>query len=82
MRINVLKKMAMSTLKLLRYSNFKISFDINPFTWSFKWITDKRLYPEDPIWMIYCRVFPLSFVVVIDDGKFKVSSHVFGASNG
>ncbi|HYT40720.1 MAG TPA: hypothetical protein VEP90_00110 [Methylomirabilota bacterium] len=45
-------------------------------------MTDKRLYPEDPIWMIYCRVLPLSFVVVIDDGEFAASSHIFGASNG
>jgi hypothetical protein len=56
--------------KYLRFSNFKISIDFNPYTWSWK----KEYFPqtkEDPnlrIW--YLRILPLSFLLVIDNGEF------------
>lgn len=56
-------------LTILKWSNFKISFDLNPFTWSFKYIGIKRELPFDPIRLFYLRILMFSFLVVIDDGQ-------------
>lgn len=55
-------------LRYLKYSNFKVSFDLNPFVWSFKGAYQRptRTDPHLRIW--YLRVLPVSITVVIDDG--------------
>ena len=57
--------------KLLKWSNFKISFDLNPFTWSFKYIGFNREAPFDPVRLYYLRILMLSFLLVIDDGQIR-----------
>jgi hypothetical protein len=58
-------------LKILKWSNIKISFDLNPFTWSFKYLEVKRETPVDPIRLYYLRTLMFSFLLVIDDGQIK-----------
>jgi hypothetical protein len=55
-------------LKYLKWSNFKISFDLNPFTWSFKYIGQPQGIPCP---FYYLRVLMFSFLLVIDDGTIE-----------
>ena len=65
MKIKRLKKMVMF-FKYLRWSNFKISIDFNPFTWNFRYISEYDKIGE--FWFAYLRVLPLSFLLVLDEG--------------
>ena len=56
----------MKLFKYFRWSNIKISLDLSPFTWSFKWIYDRE--NPDIKAMIYCRLLPLSILLILDDG--------------
>lgn len=55
--------------KYLRWSNLKISFDLSPFVWTIKWISDYDKVVD--IWFWYFRLGPLSFLLVLDDGSFQ-----------
>jgi hypothetical protein len=52
--------------RYIRWSNFKISIDLNPFCWSFKYFADH----DDPTF-IYIRLLAFSFLLVIDDGIYN-----------
>jgi hypothetical protein len=55
-------------LKYLRWSNFKISFDLNPFVWRFKYIGQ----PDgNPCAFYYLRLLMFSFLIVLDDGNIE-----------
>lgn len=58
----------MKFINYLMWSNIKISLDLSPCAWGFKWISD-RDNPEIK-YMFYCRFLPLSFLVILDDGAF------------
>ncbi len=60
----------MKFLQYLRWSNIKFSIDLNPFTWSFKWVYDNDCI--DYILMVYVRLGFLSILLMIDDGVYKV----------
>ncbi len=55
-------------MKYLRYSNFKVSFDLNPFVWSFVWHHAEPTRSDPKLHIFYLRILPLSFMLVIDDG--------------
>jgi hypothetical protein len=54
----------MRLLRILKNSNIKLSVDLNPFCWSFVYLTDRIETSK----MIYIRVLPFSLVLVLDNG--------------
>lgn len=54
--------------KYFRYSNFKISFDLNPFVWSVMFHHSKPTEHDPKLHIFYLRILPLSFALIIDDG--------------
>lgn len=55
----------MNLLNYIRWSNLKISYDLSPFTWSFKYDSG---YLDYPCWFVYTRLLPLSILLVVDSG--------------
>jgi hypothetical protein len=54
--------------RYFRYSNFKISFDFNPFVWSFKYLQQRPTTTDPTLRQFYLRILGLSLLLVIDDG--------------
>lgn len=58
----------------LNFSNFKISLDLNPFVWSFKFLYEGPSESNPALRVLYVRLIMLSVIVVIDDGSYKLIS--------
>jgi hypothetical protein len=61
----------MKIFRYIRYSNFKFSFDFNPFVWSFRWHYQPPVKSDPTLRILYLRILPLSLLVVIDDGTYE-----------
>lgn len=62
----------MALLSYLRYSNFKISFDLNPFVWSFRYWYQGPAYIDPHLHMWYIRVLFISCTLIVDDGSYRL----------
>lgn len=67
--------------KYLKYSNIKLSVDLNPFVWNIIYKYEGPTRRDPHLRMMYLRIFMLSFVVVIDDGTFNLND-VLEEENG
>ena len=61
-------------MKYFRWSNLKLSIDFSPFTWSFKWISDRE--NPDIKYMLYVRALAFSFLLIVDNGAFNEDGNV------
>lgn len=59
-------------LKYLRFSNIKVSFDLNPCVWSFRWFYQGPTQLDPFLHIHYVRVLFLSVAVIIDNGVYKI----------
>ncbi len=59
-------------LNWIRFSNIKISFDLNPFVWSFKWMFQGPTQSDPHLRMQYIRILGVSFLFVFDNGEYKI----------
>jgi len=57
-------------MKYLRYSNLKISFDVNPFVWSLKFFHQRPTGSDPYLRIFYFRILPLSISLILDNGTF------------
>ena len=58
-------------MKYLRYSNLKISFDLNPFVWSLKFYHQRPTKSDPYLRIFYIRILPFSIALVLDNGTFE-----------
>lgn len=58
--------------KYLKFSNVKLSVDLNPFCWGFKWFFQGPTMSDPNLRIQYVRFLFLSLAVVIDNGVFHV----------
>jgi hypothetical protein len=56
--------------KFFKYSNFKVSIDLNPFVWGFRWLYQGPTASDPHLRIQYCRILFLSLMVVIDNGVY------------
>jgi hypothetical protein len=56
----------------LKFSNIKLSVDINPFVWGFKWMFQPPTQSDPNLRIQYVRFLFLSLVVVIDNGVYHI----------
>lgn len=58
--------------KYFQYSNIKLSIDLNPFVWNFKWLYEGPTKQDPHLRIQYCRILFLSLMVVIDNGVYHI----------
>ena len=58
--------------KYLKFSNIKISVDLNPFCWGFRWLYEGPTKMDPYLRIQYVRILFLSLAVVIDNGVYHV----------
>jgi len=62
----------MQALKYLRFSNIKLSIDLNPCVWSFRWHYQEPTQLDPYLHIQYIRILFLSIAVIIDNGVYRV----------
>lgn len=58
----------MGLFHYLRYSNLKVSVDLNPLVWSFRFQRQAPTRSDPRLHIFYWRILPLSVILVVDDG--------------
>lgn len=56
----------------LNHSNLKISFDCNPFVWSFRYMGQDATDTDPDLYIRYIRILPLGIILTIDSGRCNV----------
>lgn len=56
----------MAFFNYLKYSNVKLSIDLNPFVWGFIWHYEGPNKEEPNFRAFYCRFLALSLRIIID----------------
>lgn len=56
----------------IKFSNIKLSVDLNPFVWSFKWMFQGPTQTDPHLRIQYVRILFLSLTVVIDNGVYHL----------
>lgn len=59
-------------LKYLRFSNIKLSIDLNPFVWGFRWHYQEPTQLDPNLHIQYVRILFLSVAVIIDNGVYRI----------
>lgn len=54
----------------IKFSNVKLSVDMNPFVWGFKWLFQGPTQSDPHLRIQYVRFLFLSLVVVVDNGVY------------
>lgn len=57
-------------IKWIEYSNVKVSLDLNPWCWSFKFHYQRPVQTDPHLRIVYWRILPLSLTLVFDNGYF------------
>lgn len=57
----------------IKFSNVKLSIDLNPFCWGFKWVYEGPTDLDPYLRMQYIRFLGISLLVVIDNGEYVIS---------
>lgn len=56
----------------IKFSNIKLSVDLNPFCWGFKWLYQEPTASDPHLRIQYCRILFLSILFVIDNGVYHI----------
>jgi hypothetical protein len=56
--------------KYIKFSNIKLSIDLNPFCWGFMWHFQGPTQTDPHLRIQYVRILGLSLAVIIDNGVY------------